>query len=111
AKLEIALIMQATSLPNHPSILAQMFPRQQIDNNFLNIPSIITSPSIPTSTSESFPFNYQPEPLTSPISQAISAPVTPTNSVTPGFPSHPPRRKGNQNNNSNSNDGKVNGSK
>ncbi|CAG8755992.1 27072_t:CDS:2 [Gigaspora margarita] len=103
--------MQATSLPNHPSILAQMFPRQQIDNNFLNIPSIITSPSIPTSTSESFPFNYQPEPLTSPISQAISAPVTPTNSVTPGFPSHPPRRKGNQNNNSNSNDGKVNGSK
>ncbi|CAG8512540.1 15877_t:CDS:2, partial [Dentiscutata heterogama] len=89
-----------------------MYPRQQIDNNFLSIPSIITSPSIPTSTSESFPFNYQQEPLTSPISQAISAPVTPTNSVTPGFPSHPPRRKGNQNsNNNNSNDGKANGSK
>ncbi|CAG8534429.1 810_t:CDS:2 [Cetraspora pellucida] len=87
-----------------------MYPRQQIDNNFLNIPSIVTSPSIPTSASESFLFNFQQEPLTSPISQAISAPVTPTNSVTPGFPSHPPRRKGNQNN-STSNDGKINGSK
>lgn len=115
--------MQATSLPNPPSILSQ-YPRQ-LDNNYLNIPSIVTSPSIPTSTSDTFIFNFQ-EPLSSPISpnQATSAPVTPTSSVTPGFSSQPPRRNNNNNNNShNSNskgnnqngntatDGKSNGSK
>ncbi|CAG8486777.1 15621_t:CDS:2 [Funneliformis mosseae] len=103
--------MQASSLPNPPPpILAQIYPRldSRIDSNFLNIPSIVTSPSIPTSVSESFLFNYQQEPLNSPISQAISAPVTPTNSVTPGF-SQPPRRgKGNQNGSNSSNDGKSN---
>ncbi|GBB98288.1 hypothetical protein RclHR1_03190020 [Rhizophagus clarus] len=104
--------MQASSLPNPPSILAQLYPRQLESNNLLNIPSIVTSPSIPSSVSESFLFNYQPEQLNSPISQAISAPVTPTSSVTPGF-SQPPRRgKGNQNgSNSTSNDVKSNGSK
>ncbi|RIA85623.1 hypothetical protein C1645_879166 [Glomus cerebriforme] len=103
--------MQASSLPNPPSILAQLYPRQLDNNNFLNIPSIVTSPSIPTSVSESFLFNYQQEPLNSPISQAISAPVTPTSSVTPGF-SQPPRRgKGNQNGSNSTTDGKSNGSK
>src|ERR1044072_3950170 len=101
--------MQASSLPNPPSILTHLYPR--LDNNLLNIPSIVTSPSIPTSVSESFLFNYPQEPLNSPISQAISAPVTPTNSVTPGF-SQPPRRgKGNQNGSNSSSDGKSNGSK
>uniref|UniRef100_A0A1D1YIN2 Protein cps3 n=1 Tax=Anthurium amnicola TaxID=1678845 RepID=A0A1D1YIN2_9ARAE len=103
----------ASSLPNPPSILAQLYPRQLDNNNFLSIPSIVTSPSIPSSVSESFLFNYQQEQLNSPISQAISAPVTPTSSVTPGF-SQPPRRgKGNQNQNgsNSSNDGKSNGSK
>ncbi|CAI2183931.1 10837_t:CDS:2 [Funneliformis geosporum] len=102
--------MQASSLPNPPPILPQLYPRldSRIDSNFLNIPSIVTSPSIPTSVSESFLFNYQQDSLNSPISQAISAPVTPTNSVTPGF-SQPPRRgKGNQNGSNSSNDGKAN---
>ncbi|CAG8602325.1 10392_t:CDS:2, partial [Diversispora eburnea] len=88
--------IQATSLPNPPSILSQY--TRQIDNNFLNIPSIVTSPSIPTSVSEAFLFNFQ-EPLTSPISQAISAPVTPTGSGAPG------------NNQNTTSDGKSNGSK
>ncbi|RHZ78258.1 hypothetical protein Glove_166g283 [Diversispora epigaea] len=104
--------IQATSLPNPPSILSQY--TRQIDNNFLNIPSIVTSPSIPTSVSEAFLFNFQ-EPLTSPISQAISAPVTPTGSGAPGFSSQPPRRNNNNNNKGNnqntSSDGKSNGSK
>ncbi|CAB4377336.1 unnamed protein product [Rhizophagus irregularis] len=104
--------MQASSLPNPPSILAQLYPRQLENNGLLTIPSIVTSPSIPSSVSESFLFNYQQEQLNSPISQAISAPVTPTSSVTPGF-SQPPRRgKGNQNgSNTTSNDVKSNGSK
>src|SRR3954468_16372023 len=103
--------MQASSLPNTPSILTPVYSRQLDNSNFLNIPSIVTSPSIPTSVSESFLFNYSQEQLNSPISQAISAPVTPTSSVTPGF-SHPPRRgKGNQNGSSSSNDLKSNGSK
>ncbi|CAG8660181.1 11511_t:CDS:1, partial [Acaulospora colombiana] len=96
--------MQATSLPTTSSILAH-YP----NNNFLNIPSIVTSPSIPTPASDTFLYNIQ-EPLTSPIAQAISAPVTPTSSVAPGFSTQPPRRnnKGNQNGTT---DSKTNGSK
>ncbi|CAG8684761.1 4535_t:CDS:2, partial [Acaulospora morrowiae] len=105
--IDIALKMQAASLPNTPSILTH-YPRP-LDNNFLNIPSIITSPSITTPASDTFLYNLQ-EPLSSPISQAISAPVTPTSSITPGFSAQPPRRnnKGNQNGNT---DSKSNGSK
>ncbi|CAJ0899680.1 11697_t:CDS:2, partial [Entrophospora sp. SA101] len=84
-------IMHASSLPN-PPILSQFqyYSKQPIDNNFLHVPSIVTSPSThhsPTSSADSF---------SSPISQAISAPVTPTNSVPPPPPSllsnQPPRR-------------------
>ncbi|CAJ0637321.1 11165_t:CDS:2, partial [Entrophospora sp. SA101] len=83
--------MHASSLPN-PPILSQFqyYSKQPIDNNFLHVPSIVTSPSThhsPTSSADSF---------SSPISQAISAPVTPTNSVPPPPPSllsnQPPRR-------------------
>ncbi|CAJ0766447.1 16371_t:CDS:2 [Entrophospora sp. SA101] len=68
--------MHASSLPN-PPILSQFqyYSKQPIDNNFLHVPSIVTSPS---------------------THHTISAPVTPTNSVPPPPPSllsnQPPRR-------------------
>ncbi|CAG8518464.1 703_t:CDS:2 [Paraglomus occultum] len=99
----------ASSLPNSPSVLGQMYPKHN-ENGFLNIPSIITSreggnmsvnslshntmhnSGMASSVTESFTLLGN-EAGKNQIHQAISAPVTPTSS---GF-GQPPRRGGNSN--------------
>jgi hypothetical protein len=125
----------ASSLPNSPSVLSQMGNRHN-ENGYLNIPSIITSREegnngtnsmnnhtlnnggLASSISDTYTLLGN-EVGKHQIHQAISAPVTPTNSVF----APPPRRifKGNgvsngngnntNNNNNNNNDGKTTGPK
>jgi len=111
----------ASSLPNSPSVLGQMYPNE---NGYLNIPSIITSREVgsmsvnslsnnkmniggmASSVSDSFTL-LGSEAGKNQIHQAISAPVTPTSSVF----GQPPRRggKGNGMNNGSGNNS-INGS-